>query len=86
VPMLLAYFGPETVLPATSALAALAGFALMFGGQAIRMAGLFVRWAVRAIPRPARRAPAIPTPHLPGFRRAGRVVETAAPRASRADS
>ena len=84
--MLFAYFGPETVLPATSALAALAGFALMFGKQALRMAGLLVRRVIRPIPRPNHRASAVPAPHLPGFRRVGRIVEVAVSQTGRADS
>ncbi len=41
--MLLAYFGPETTLPVTSALAAVAGFGLMFGRQVIRVARVVLR-------------------------------------------
>jgi len=57
--MLLAYFGPETVLPVTSALAGIAGFFLMFG----RVAVAFCKGSVRKAMRLMRRRPA--TPSLP---------------------
>jgi hypothetical protein len=69
IPMLLAYFAPETILPATSALATAAGFLLLFGRQAARpVIGLFRR-TFRLDRRPAPGATAIPRPHLPGFRK-----------------
>lgn len=52
--MIFAYFGPDTVLPLTSTLAAVVGVALMFGKQTFRLAGLC---AVSAL-RPFRKAPA----------------------------
>ncbi len=64
--MLFAYFGPETVLPATSALAAVAGFVLMFGKNAGRLAWMA---ATRFLPSSRQAAPtaaasAIPAPHF----------------------
>ena len=41
--MLLAYFGPETVLPITSLLAAIGGVVLMFGRQSFRLASYALR-------------------------------------------
>ncbi len=45
--MLFAYFGPETLLPLTSVLAAVAGFVLMFGRQVFRVARFVTVRAVR---------------------------------------
>jgi len=45
--MLFAYFGPDTVMPLTSILAAAVGFVLMFGRQAGRLAALAVTGAAR---------------------------------------
>jgi len=49
--MLLAYFGPETTLPATSTIAALVGFVLMgsrwFGQGTLRALRLFPGWLRR---------------------------------------
>ena len=57
--MIFAYFGPDTVLPLTSALAAVVGVALMFGKQTFRLAGLCATSALRVF----RKAPAPgPTP------------------------
>ena len=40
--MLLAYLGPETMLPMTSVVAGVAGFFMMFGRKAVEMAmGIF---------------------------------------------
>ena len=47
--MLFAYFGPETTLPLTSAIAAVAGFGLMFGRQVARVGSLVVRRFCRRI-------------------------------------
>jgi hypothetical protein len=44
VPALLAYIGPETILPATSVLAGLGGLLLMFGH---RLRGMFNRCVQR---------------------------------------
>ena len=49
--MLLAYFGPETTLPATSILAAAAGFLLIFGRRVLGLATALV--ARRGTPKPA---------------------------------
>ena len=43
----LAYIGPETILPATSALAAAGGVLLLFG----RRIGRFFVWIVRKVAR-----------------------------------
>lgn len=44
---MLAYFGPETFLPVTSAIAGVVGILLMFGRTTFRMAGEFVRKSLR---------------------------------------
>lgn len=65
---ILAYFGPETILPVTSVLAAVAGVFLMGGRQAIRFAGLALRTLGRSVgigPKP---------PAKPIARPAGRRV------------
>jgi hypothetical protein len=41
--MMLAYFGPETILPVWSTLAAAAGCALVFGKQVLRLASQALR-------------------------------------------
>ena len=45
--MLLAYFGPETVLPLTSIVAAAVGVVMMFGRNSLRLGLMFVRRASR---------------------------------------
>jgi hypothetical protein len=65
--MLFAYFGPETVLPATSVLAACVGFFLMFGRRAGRLAVAFAGRLLLRRPKAGRDSAAIPRPHLPGF-------------------
>jgi hypothetical protein len=70
--MLLAYFGPETVLPATSMIAGVAGFLLMFGKQAGRFAAMMVRRIIGRRWKSIVKESAIPAPHLPGFRGARR--------------
>lgn len=45
--MLFAYFGPDTVMPLTSIVAAVVGFVLMFGRQAGRLAALAVTETAR---------------------------------------
>jgi hypothetical protein len=54
MPMVFAYFGPETILPATSSIAAVVGFLLLGGKQACRFALGGVRRLVRplAVRRP----------------------------------
>lgn len=58
--MIFAYFGPETVLPLTSTLAAVAGVALMFGRQTFRVLATVVTGVSgrssrgKAAPRPRR--------------------------------
>jgi hypothetical protein len=87
--MFLAYFAPETILPATSALATAAGFLLLFGKQATRPVVRLIRRTLRLDPRPARDAPTVPRPHLPGFRPADRDTKgsrVATPWNRRADS
>jgi hypothetical protein len=66
--MLFAYFGPETVLPATSALATAVGFTLMFGKQSVRLAGVLARRGLHAIRQRRHGASAIPAHHLSGPR------------------
>ena len=45
--MIFAYFGPETVLPMTSIVAAAVGVIMMFGRNSFRFALMFVRRAFR---------------------------------------
>jgi hypothetical protein len=61
--MLLAYFGPETVLPLTSLLAGVAGVFLMFG----RGIGALARRAAR-VARPGSRRVAVPLGQSAGKR------------------
>jgi len=79
--MLFAYFSPETVLPATSTIAAVAGFLLMFGKQVGRFAAMRFRRAISRRPGSRLKGSAIPSPHLPGFReaRASEVVRAERP-------
>lgn len=65
--MLFAYFGPETVLPLTSTLAAVLGFVLMFG----RRLGLFATVAFRAVARRLRRKAGPSTAPTEVYRPAG---------------
>lgn len=59
---LFAYFGPETLMPLTSIIAAAAGVFLMFGRNTLRViTGLF-----SSIGRIFRREPQIPAPHVSG--------------------
>ncbi len=56
---LFAYFGPETVLPATSIIATVVGVVLMMGKNSIR-------WCLGMAARALGRAPksAVPAPHV----------------------
>jgi hypothetical protein len=49
--MILAYFGPETVLPLTSIVAAAVGVVMMFGRNSLRFALMFARRASRFVAR-----------------------------------
>ncbi len=49
--MIFAYFGPETVLPLTSIVAAAVGVIMMFGRNSFRFALMFVRRAYRFLTR-----------------------------------
>ncbi len=44
---MLAYFGPETFLPVTSAIAGVVGVFLMFGRSSVRIAAEFMRKTLR---------------------------------------
>jgi len=58
--MLFAYFGPETLMPLTSIVAAVAGVFLMFGKNTFRLiAGIF-----RNVGRAFHRGPQVPAPHV----------------------
>lgn len=59
--MLFAYLGPDTVLPLTSAVAAVLGVVLMFGHQVGRISLLVCRRVRRIVDlrRPSERAPGI---------------------------
>jgi hypothetical protein len=65
LPTVLAYLGPETMLPLTSVVAGVAGVLMMFGRNAWS-------WAVATFPRitsrGSARSTAVPRPH---FRRIG---------------
>ena len=52
--MIFAYFGPETVLPLTSTLAAVGGVGLMFGKQSFRFTAMIVMGGVRWFSRKTR--------------------------------
>lgn len=56
---LLAYFGPETVLPATSIIATVVGVVLMMGKNSIRWGIGLVRSAIGRKP-----AAQVPAPHF----------------------
>jgi len=58
---LLAYFSPETVLPLSSIIATLAGFALLIKRSSLR----FLARAVRASLRRRRRIVSVKRPHFP---------------------
>ena len=61
--MIFAYFGPETVLPLTSIVAAAVGVVMMFGRNTLRFALMFARRASRALAKGFRG-------HRPGPKRA----------------
>lgn len=63
---LLAYFGPETVLPATSIIATILGVVLMMGKNSIRWSVGLVKSAVDAClgRKPAAGTPNVPAPHF----------------------
>ncbi len=52
--MILAYFGPETVLPMTSIVAAAVGVVMMFGRNSLRFALMFARRAFRFVAKGSR--------------------------------
>lgn len=68
--MLFGYFGPDSLLPATSGLLALAGGCLLFGKTAIQLTGDLIR---RAFRRPAQPAAVPPRPQI-ARRRASRAT------------
>lgn len=70
--MIFAYFGPETVLPLTSVLAAVTGVALMFGRQ-VRLVGKIVLNKVLRKLRGDRKSQAM------ALSRAGRRIDRANP-------
>jgi hypothetical protein len=61
--MLLAYFGPETFLPVTSVIAAVAGVGLMLGRNTLSLLLWPFRRALTRDSQPAKRA--IRPPHFP---------------------
>ncbi|MDG3004648.1 hypothetical protein [Paludisphaera mucosa] len=74
---LFAYFGPETVLPATSIIATILGVALMLGKSSVRWCFGLAKSVVDAgLGRKADETPAVPAPHFPHAART-RVVEDA---------
>ncbi len=87
MPPLLAYFGPETVLPATSIIATILGVVLMLGKNSIRWCVGLVKTALDAClgrkpaAAPPKSAPTASTP-APHFADAGkpRVRDEAAGR------
>jgi hypothetical protein len=63
MPSMLAYFGPETVLPATSIIATIVGVVLMLGKNSIRWCVGLLLSALRR--KPKAEAPAsAPAPHF----------------------
>ena len=76
--LLLAYLGPETMLPMTSVLAGIAGFVMMFGRKAYDlMVGLFRKKPVAVAPQTRARGhrPATSRPVAAGPRSDAAVVE-----------
>ena len=64
--MLLAYFGPETMLPLTSIIAAASGVILVFGRNTLRFLSIAKNKALSLAgrsPKPVARGP-IPRPHV----------------------
>lgn len=57
--LVLAYFGPETVLPMTSIIAAVAGLIMMFGRNTLRLLWRWRRYG-RDLARPGA---TVPAPH-----------------------
>lgn len=56
---LLAYIGPETILPLTSGLAAIMGVVLMFWGYLLRIIKISLRWIIGS--KPAAQPASAPT-------------------------
>lgn len=54
--MLWAYFGPETVMPLTSVLAAVVGGLLMFGRRLFLLAWMLKHWTMKKLSRRDRSA------------------------------
>jgi hypothetical protein len=71
--VLFAYFGPETMLPLTSVIAAAGGFLLMFGRQTTRIAKVVFRSIAARLGGKAR-----PTPDRTSHTRAGQRVDSPA--------
>ena len=73
IPLILAYFGPETVMPMTSILATVVGVFLMFGKSLIRLGTYWARRATLGM----RRGKSTTRPHFGlGKRRRGRKKAT----------
>ena len=64
--MFLAYLGPETILPATSAVAAVIGCLMMFGKHAGLWAVASARLIGRRFTRKRRTTSNVPAPHFHG--------------------
>lgn len=60
----LAYFGPETVLPATSIIATIVGVILMMGKSSIRWCVGLLQAALGRKPKADSPAPSAPAPHF----------------------
>jgi hypothetical protein len=57
--VILAYFGPETVMPVTSVIATIAAVGMMFGRTMLRLAVGWL-WLLKSRTRPQRHAPSGP--------------------------
>jgi len=67
---ILAYFGPETVLPATSILATIVGVVLMLGKNSLWWCLGMVKNVLGLGGRPGRQAtPTVPAPHFAATRK-----------------
>lgn len=75
--MLFAYFGPDTFMPLTSALAGLAGVVLIFGRTILAFVKLGCRRAIGVL-RPAKKVERVPT-GLPAGRKLRRDEAEDAP-------
>jgi hypothetical protein len=75
LPLVFAYFSPETVLPLTSILASAVGVLLLFGRASLRL----VRRLIRIATLRGRRVSVLPRPHFALSRESAATDPTPAP-------